>query len=141
MNIYTAQHKKRITSKQDLLDSEIKAGHIITFRYDSSKSNKDPIILVLNPDEDGMLHGLVLDYMSVTQVNSFKKYIINEMKEENPKSILGMQGSINVLTSGNHQTFYKFKLKDYLDRNFKQSVYRTYNVKKAKNTKILTYKF
>ena len=141
MKSYIAEHRKNIIKKRDLLKSQITIGQIITFRYNKSQDNKNPTVLVLNDNHNGLLHGLVIDYMETVHLEDFKDYILNEVTEVDPDSNTGFQLSLRKLSIDNPTAFYESRLKHYLRTKHKFDVYRTYKVSELRNVKLITYKF
>lgn len=142
MRKYTEQHKHKILSKTNTILDRLLPGHVITFEYPDSEKNKRPIVLVLNPNEKNLLHGLVFDYMTPKQVTDFGKYLLREIKEIEPDELnTNVQTSLYKLSIDNPISFYNFRLKPYLEKRFKQSIYRTYNIKNISNIKVIKYNF
>lgn len=141
MKNYIHEHKKNIIKKQNISVSRISIGQIITFRYSESANNKNPTVLVLNNNHNNMLHGLVIDYMEIKQLNYLKDYVLREVKEVDPDSNVGFQVSLRKLSIDNPNTFYDNKLKYFLKNNIKTNIYRTYDLNKIVNTKLVRYKF
>lgn len=141
MRNFIAEHRKNISKKRDMLKGQIAIGQIITFRYNKSENNKNPTVLVLNDGHNGLLHGLVIDYMETVQLKELEKYVLNEVKEKDPDSKTGFQVSLRKLSIDNPELFYETRLKHFLKNNIKSNVYRTYELDEITNVKLVTYNF
>lgn len=138
---YIIEHRRHIINKENITKTDIQIGNVITFRYDKSETNKNPIILVLNDNFYGVLHGLVVNYMKPIEFNRLKKYILSEVKEIDQDNKLGFEPSIRKLSIDNPNAFYTSRLKYFLSKNISQNIYRTYKIVDMTNIKIITYKF
>jgi len=138
---YITEHRRHISKKNNITKANIVIGNVITFDYNKSETNKNPMVLVLNENFHGILHGLVINYMTPLEFSKFRKYILTEVKEVDQDNKLGLEPSIRKLSIENPSSFYDARLKYFLKRNISQSVYRTYKLVDMKNIKIVIYKF
>lgn len=145
MNSYIAEHKqKRIERYLPTSISNLVPGNIVQFDYMLSENNKHPHVLVLNPRYNSLLHGLVIDYMTLRQLDNLKSYIISEAEEVNPGTPDLLIDSLGVLSklSQTPLTFYESRLKPYLRKYFSNNnIYRTYRLQNISNLKLVIYNF
>jgi len=145
MNSYINEHKlKRIVGYTQTNLIEIKIGNIINFNYDKATHNKNPYILVLNPRWKNKLHGLIIDYMTLMDLDKLRDFIIEEAEEIKPDTVDNLDVSLQTLStvSQTPNVFYNVRLKDYLKKYFsKGSVYRIYDVEHVSNIKLVKYNF
>src|SRR3990172_2768638 len=73
--------EKRVLGYIPMQRRSLKIGQIINFYYPNAPHNKYPFVIVLNPNFEGLLHGMIMNYMSMNAVDKFRRYIINEVKE------------------------------------------------------------
>lgn len=145
MTNHIFEHKqKRIDGYISIKKSDLKIGQIIWFKYPPSKNNNNPHVLVLNTNFNGLLHGLVIDYMSLLELEKLKNYIIQEAEEVNVNTPNTIQDSLYILSkvAQTPLTFYESRLKKYLVSFFSNtSIYRTYKLKHITNIYLVIYNF
>jgi len=135
---YISSHKLyRIKKKYiNISHNDIRNGNIITFTYESSSSNKNPHVFVLNKKYLNLLHGLVIDYMSLREFDKLISYIF---KVDTSKNNINIIEILNKKSPSEVKLLYETKLKHFLKNNIKQSVYRTYKINKLNNIKLVDY--
>jgi len=142
---YINEHKtRRIVGYKQINLIEIKIGNIIHFKYNKAQNNKNPHVLVLNPRWKEKLHGLVIDYMTLLDLNKLRDFIISEAEEVDTDTPDSLDLSLQALstTSQTPSVFYEVRLKSYLKNYFsKVSVYRTYDISGMGNIKLVRYDF
>lgn len=145
MTNYIFEHKqKRIDGYISIRQSDLKIGQIVWFKYPPSKNNNNPHVLVLNTNFNGLLHGLVIDYMSLLELEKLRNYIIQEAEEVDVNTPNTIQDSLYVLSkvAQTPLTFYESRLKKYLVSFFSHtSIYRTYKLKNITDIRLVIYNF
>lgn len=144
MTSYINQYKENILEgKSNATLSNISVGDVIRFDYPKSSNNKQPHVLVLNKNYKGLMHALVIDYMSPREMKFLKKWTISEFKEVRDDSTNDISKLIKelVLKIGDPVTFYEFRFKKFIQTKIKSSPYRTYKVTDIKNIKLMNVKW
>ena len=135
MKTFENIHRNNIKDIKTIRYDDVKIGDVIIFSYKKSLTNKRPLLLVLNPKEENLLHGLVIDYMSLDSLKKLKKYILNNKKN----SVVNFNSILYEISNKNPAIFYKTKLKKFLEEFIVESPYRTYNINEITNLKIANY--
>lgn len=137
MKTFENIHRNNIKNIRTIRYNDIKIGDVILFSYKKSLTNKRPLLLVLNPKEDNLLHGLVIDYMSLQSLKTFKNYILDNKSKNN----INFGSFLNEMVGKDPKTFYKIKIKKFLEEFIVENPYRTYNINDIINLKIVDYNF
>ena len=140
MNNYINEHKRNfIVEYKKVPWASLKVGDIIKIYYPKTLNlsgikykinNKNPHILILNKFHKGLVHALVIDYISTKELKKFKEWILKEYQEkaeDDPNKKI--DSAFNYLSKkvSNPLTFYNTQLSKYLtSNNINQEVYRTY---------------
>ena len=144
MTNHIFEHKeKRIDGYIPIGQPDLRIGQIVWFQYPSTNNN-NPHVLILNTNFNGLLHGLVIDYMSLLDLERLKDYIIQEAEEVDPNTPDTIMESLKALSklAETPQTFYESRLKKYLVSFFSNtSIYRTYKLQQISNIKLVIYNF
>ncbi len=139
-------HSRRIESRKHIHDNELVNGMMVEFNYRGSNIyDQIPLILFLYKDKD-LIHGINLNYLSESEVQSFFKDVIkvtdievgenfNIGKEFTMIELMDKKQKSGITSS----TFYEKSVKPKL-LNKKDNCYRTYNVNKMSNLKVVNYK-
>jgi len=139
------EHKqKRIDGYIAIGQPDLKIGQIIWFKYPPSKNNNNPHVLVLNANFNGLLHGLVVDYMSLLELEKLRDYILQEAEEVDANTPNTIQDSLYTLSKAAQTplTFYESRLKKYLVSFFlNTSIYRTYKLNDITDIQLTLYNF
>lgn len=145
MTNHIFEHKqKRITGYIPIKKSDLKIGQIVWFKYPPSKNNNNPHVMILNTNFNGLLHGLVIDYMSLLELEKLRNYIIQEAEEVNAQTPDNIIDSLYVLSKEAETplTFYESRLKKHLSSVFlNKNVYRTYKLQYITDIKLVAYNF
>ncbi|HBD95469.1 MAG TPA: hypothetical protein DC057_14970 [Spirochaetia bacterium] len=134
--------EKRITGYIPIRRASIKIGQIITFYYPKSENNKHPTLIVLNPRFNNLLHSIVLDYMTLEDVNTFRKFVIQEVKEvetDEPDKFVPALRKLST-ESQTPESFYRIRMRHYLDTH-KNIHYRTYKYEDIHSLRLVAYNF
>lgn len=137
---YNYKHKNNIISEISSKKTTIEPGHIVRFNYKGKDVHEPrPMVLILNPNWKGFLHGLALRDISekdlkklaglVTQKVSNKKNLLTKFKIRRKRYNISQP-----------QKFYKRELKRYLNKTG-NTPYRIYNVKGISSMNIIDYNF
>ena len=109
MTNHIFEHKeKRIDGYIPIGQPDLRIGQIVWFQYPSTNNN-NPHVLILNTNFNGLLHGLVIDYMSLLDLERLKDYIIQEAEEVDPNTPDTIMESLKALSklAETSQTFYE----------------------------------
>ena len=141
---YISSHiEKRVYGYVNMQKRSIKIGNIINFYYPDSKNNQNPHVIVLNPRHMGLMHCIVLDYLTLKEVDLFRGYIIEEVKEVEPNEPTKFVPALRQLSSESQtpESFYRVRLKQYLYNKLKKDVYRTYKYDNIKRVRLVAYQW
>jgi len=145
MTNHIYEHKqKRIERYITIGQADLRIGQIVWFKYPPSSNNNNPHVLILNTNWNNLLHGLVIDYMSLYELEKLKNYIIQEAEEVEPNTPDILTESLFVLSKEAQTpvTFYETRLKKYLQTFFPtESVYRTYKRQHITDIQLAIYNF
>ena len=145
MTNHIFEHKeKRIDGYIPIGQPDLKIGQIVWFKYPPSKNNNNPHVLILNSNFNGLLHGLVVDYMSLLELERLRNYIIQEAEEVDANTPNNMMESLHALSKAAETplTFYEARLKKYLVSFFSNtSIYRTYKLQNITDIQLTIYNF
>jgi len=145
MTNHIFEHKeKRIDGYIPIGQPDLKIGQIVWFKYPPSKNNNNPHVLILNSNFNGLLHGLVVDYMSLLELERLRNYIIQEAEEVDANTPNNMMESLYALSKAAETplTFYEARLKKYLVSFFSNtSIYRTYKLQNITDIQLTIYNF
>jgi len=141
---YINQHiEKRVFGYITIQRRSIKIGNVINFYYPNSKNNTNPHVIVLNPRHTDLMHCLVLDYMTLKDVDLFRGFIIEEVKEVTPNEPVKFIPALRQLSSESQtpESFYRIRLKQYLQNKLQKDVYRTYKWDDLKRVRLVAYQW
>jgi len=144
MRSYINEHiEKRVFGYIHMQKRSIKIGNIINFYYPDSKNNTNPHVIVLNPRFQDKMHCLVLDYMTLKDVDLFRKFIIEEVKEVEPVEPTKFVPALRQLSSESQtpESFYRIRLRNYLINKIKKDIYRTYKWDGLKRVRLVAYQW
>jgi hypothetical protein len=144
MRSYINEHiEKRVYGYIHMQKRSIKIGNIINFYYPDSQNNKNPHVIILNPRFQDKMHCLVLDYMTLKDVDLFRSFIIEEVKEvetNEPKTFIPALRMLST-ESQTPESFYRVRLKNYLMNKIKKDIYRTYKWDSIKRIRLVAYQW
>lgn len=112
--------------------NKIKIGDLISINYPTSEHNKNPHIFVLNPNFDGLLHGLVIDYINYYVFKQIYFNLFGKVKKMN----LNLENKMFINTTA--KTLYEGAIKNNIKR-FNLDAYRTYKINNIRNPKIISF--
>lgn len=137
MQSYINSHKEQfIEGYYPHSYSRVAPGDIIKIDYMKSEHNKHPHVLVLNKGHKGLMHGLVIDYMSKRELKYIKDWIgkeygdVYDEKTNTPGAFKKM-----ILELGDPISFYETRLKSFMKTKIISSPYRTYKIDEIRNIK------
>ena len=138
---YTSTHSRNIITEDASGIYSIESGSIVRFNYKGKNvTNSRPIVLVLNPDWDGKLHGLALEPMSENMLNDLYK-IVKETLGDKIEKITRLRFGRGKARITDPQQFYSSKLKPLMPTQSKESPYRTYLRSGVTNVRMIDYRF
>lgn len=153
-NYINSHIEKRIIGYFPIQRRSLRIGQIVNFYYPNAPNNKHPFVIVLNPNFQNKLHGMLLNYMPLRAVDRFRRFIIEEAKEvtEDEPRGTGLFGwgrtdrfvsALKKLSSESQtpESFYRIRLKEYLTNVLITNVYRTYKYDEIKNLRLVAYRF
>jgi len=141
MRSYINSHiEKRVYGYLIIQRRSMKIGSVINFSY-PSKNNGSPYAIVLNPRFQDKMHCIVIDYMTLGEVDSFRGFIIDEAASITKKDRFIPALRLLSTESQTPESFYRIRLKDYLQTEIKKDVYRTYMWDKIKRLRLVAYQW
>lgn len=145
--------EKRVIGYIPIQRRSLRIGQIVSFYYPKAPNNKYPYVIVLNPKFENKLHGMLLNYMPMIAVDRFRRFVLREVKEVvdedmtsgifgwgNPDRFVSAMKKLSS-ESQTPESFYRIRLKQYLEEELRIPVYRTYNYDEIKNLRLVAYKF
>jgi len=144
MRSYINEHiEKRVYGYINIQKRSIKIGNIINFYYPDSQNNTNPHVIVLNPRFQDKMHCLVLDYMSLKDVDLFRGFILEEVKEVEQNEPIKFIPALRLLSTESQtpESFYRVRLKNYLQNKIKKDIYRTYKWDGIKRVRLVAYQW
>lgn len=141
MRSYINSHiEKRVFGYLTIQRRSMKIGSIINFSY-PSKNNNSPYVIVLNPRFQDKMHCIVIDYMTLGEVDAFRGFIIEESKTLTPRDKFVPALRLLSTESQTPESFYRIRLKNYLQTEIQKDVYRKYMWDKIKRLRLVAYQW
>jgi len=137
---FTTLHKKNIISEATTTKQNIEPGSVIRFKYGGKQvTDKQPLVLVLNPKWKGKLHGINVNYLSETDLNKLVK-LVKQTLAQKAAQFLGFGKRMTKADIGDPFKFYHTRLKMFLGSQ-SVSMYRTYDINAITNVRLVDYRF
>ena len=137
---FMSQYRRRITRGDKVSLKTLLPGDIVTFHYIGKDVHTPrPIVVVLNSNWEGKLHGLALRHIPVMALNHLFKVIAKHDKAKqfilrNLKTMVKLPIDIY-----DPQEFYKQRIKPFMSRMTSASPYRTYTIGGISNARLVKY--
>ena len=130
-----------IEGSTQIIKTKMKPGQVVRFIYSGIKiTDRNPLVLVLNPYWHGKTHALVLRNLSVRQVQLLmqivQKNLFLKIADKLKKIINTNHVSVGI---DNPRSFYYSKIKPFI-RATGANIYRTYFFSKISNVQLITTK-
>jgi len=119
---YIPLYKKYIQRYYSHTKSRIKKGNILRIRYKNAPHNDNPHLFVLNPNYEGKMHALVIDYIQPVTFISLL-YNLGIKYEPNPSRDI-VYTARRVMDSQDPYSMYHDTIKSFIRRRV--PLYRTY---------------
>lgn len=140
---YLFEHKRNILSEKSITKSKLIPGDIVKFRYSGKEVNTpNPMVLVLNPNWKGHLHGLTLDY--IPQSTLEKLYtVVKDTVATRLARLTGLNLPLIRADIRDPERFYYDTLKKFILINIgrKDSPYRKFTTTGITGIRKLDYRF
>ena len=137
---YIHTHKKNIVSESNISKNKMESGSIVMFNYKGIQSTTPrPMVLVLNPNWHGKLHGVKLDVLSESELVRLTNLIKVRLRDRS-KYLANLRLPMLKVDISSPQKFYNSRMKRYI-RQVKQNPYRTYFVSNIGSVTVLDYRF
>jgi len=145
---WSAWHERNIIRESVANWSKLTPGQIVRFNYSGEHATrKRPLVLVLNPNYDGKLHGIILDYISDDLLVKLRD-LVHETTQEKARKLIGLRLPLLKADIKDPQRFYERRLRPFIRSHFKQTrgehpltPYRTYIRKNIRNLRVIDYRF
>lgn len=144
MRNFLNEHRKNIISEKIGKKADLESGHIVMFNYSGKNvKTKRPLVLVLNPNYNGKLHGLKLDAIPEDVLQKLYS-IVRETKLDRFRKLIKLRLPLLSSDIQNPKKFYETKIKSFLNRHLprrEQTPYRTYDSSEITSLRIVDYRF
>jgi len=146
MRNYLTEHKKNIISEVTSKISQIEPGHIITFNYKGKNVHTPkPLVLCLNSNWEGKLHGINIEYISEDVLNKLADMTKVSFAEKISKKLrLRIISKLAIKTTiASPYNFYHQKLKQFLNKELASTgiCYRQYTRTGISNMRVIDYRW
>jgi len=120
-------YRSLVKRKRAISRTLIEAGLIVTFKYSGTNVHTvNPIVFVLNPKYQGLLHGIALEHLALKDFRVFYELIRRQREAKKEYLVKLRLPLLPVRLTTNPKTFYYNKVKPLIGTD---NVYRTYDVK------------
>ena len=135
---FLREHKLNINRKLIIPRYQLQKGMIVSGKYNSQDNgSSDYVILVLQPNYEGKLHGLSLAEVDLGTIKDLAKDIGTTIIRSNRFRTLQIP---KLEMYGSSRRFYSSKLKATMESQWNNS-YRTFDLKNFTSLMLLDYKF
>ena len=135
---FLREHKLNINRKLIIPRYQLQKGMIVSGKYNSQDNgSSDYVILVLQPNYEGKLHGLSLAEVDLGTIKNLAKDIGTTIIRSNRFRTLQIP---KLEMYGSSRRFYSSKLKATMESQWNNS-YRTFDLKNFTSLMLLDYKF
>jgi len=137
---YQEQHNKKILSESSTSKGNLRSGDIVRFNYYGKDAHEPrPLVLVLNPNWQGKLHGLALRVISEGKLLELKK-IVAETIDMKVQRLIKVRLPKLKTDISNPYKFYHNRLKSYLN-TLNENPYRQYITGNISHITRIDYRF
>ena len=130
---YYSTHLTRTSDPKIITSNKLERGMVVKMRYKKDDSDKNYMILVLQPDWEGKLHGLSLNNITPQKTLEIAKNYDEVLAESTKVRKLDLA---KVSIDKSSQQFYTSEIKS--DKRLKVG-YRTFNLDKIKSLIVVNY--
>lgn len=140
---WSKTHEENTLSEAVMDIKKLEPGQIVRFNYQGEYSHvKRPLVLILNGNWRGMIHGVILDNINDSILLKLKN-IVDVEKSRLTNVLKKLRLSLLKVDIKDPYRFYYKKLQPFIKVNFNSTntPYRTYFLANVKNLRLIDYRF